>query len=340
MRSGDVAGMATARDALASEAMLTKDHRDVLSSCSDNAECVGSVDRPQVSVVMVAFNSGPLLIGAVSRVLDSTVPVAVVIADNASVDGSITAVEERWGQDPRVVLVRNHRNLGFAKACNHALEHVRSPYVLFLNPDCLVETDTLQRMLGVMKDFPKAGMAGCLIRNPDGSEQAGCRRREPTPWRSLARVLHLGRLRPDDPRFSDFNMNHELLPDQPMAVDAISGAFMLVRREALERVGPLDETYFMHCEDLDWCRRFRDAGFSVLFVPQVEVVHHKGSSSRSRPVRVEWHKHRGMLVYFRKFHRGAGSAPLAWLVSMAVWGRFVVVATLLTLGRLRPGRLD
>ena len=288
---------------------------------------------PQVSVVIVAFNSGPWLSETVAHVLESTMDVAVVVSDNASVDGSVQGVQQRWGEDPRVSVVHHPRNLGFAKACNRALERIQSPYVLFLNPDCLVQPDTLQRMLQVLADVPEAGMAGCLIRNPDGSEQAGCRRWEPTPWRSLARVLHLNRLRPKDPRFRDFNMTWEPLPGGPIPVDAISGAFMLVRREALDRVGPLDEGYFLHCEDLDWCRRFRDQGYQVLFVPDVEVTHRKGESSHARPVRVEWHKHRGMLRYYRKHLRKTYPGPVMALVQVGVWGRFALVALVLSVRR-------
>jgi GT2 family glycosyltransferase len=261
--------------------------------------------------------------------------VQLLLSDNASSDGSLEAVRSEWSADPRLVIRAHPENLGFARACNRVLAEATGDWILFLNPDCLLQPDTLERMFAVLAQWPDAGMAGCLLRNPDGSEQAGCRRREPTPWRSLARVIHLQRLRPDDPRLADFNMAREPLPTEPVAVDAISGAFMLVRREALDRVGPLDEGYFLHCEDLDWCRRFRDQGYQVLFVPGVEILHAKGESSRSRPVRVEWHKHRGMLRYYRKFYRDVYPRPLLWLVHAAVWTRFALVAPLVSWRRLR-----
>jgi GT2 family glycosyltransferase len=129
-------------------------------------------------------------------------------------------------------------------------------------------------------------------------------------------------------------MHREPLPPEPITVEAISGAFMLVRRGAIRRVGALDEGYFLHFEDLDWCRRFRDSGFSILFVPNVEVIHHKGTGSRGRPVWVEWHKHRGMLRYFRKFHRKDHFVLTNLLVRIGVWGRFGLLATLITVRRL------
>ncbi|AHE98550.1 glycosyltransferase family 2 protein [Thioalkalivibrio paradoxus] len=290
---------------------------------------------PAVSVIIVSFNSGPLLLQSVQAALGSSLPVQVLVSDNGSEDGSMDSLAGVADRDPRVELYRGDRNRGFAAAANRVLPQAQAPWLLFLNPDCLLEPDTLARMLAVLEDWPDAGIAGPLIRNADGSEQPGGRRREPTPWRSLARVLGLQRLRPGDHRFADFNLHRDPLPDAPVAVDAISGAFMLARRAALDRVGPLDEGYFLHCEDLDWCRRFRDAGFTVLFVPQVAVVHHKGVSSRARPVRVEWHKHRGMMRYYRKFFLGAHPRPLFWLVGIAVWARFVLLAAWLTFERRR-----
>ena len=178
---------------------------------------------------------------------------------------------------------------------------------------------------------PAAGIAGCLVLNPDGTEQAGCRRETPTPGKAFVRAFRLGglarRLGLEGGVTRDFVRQGDPLPPQPVPVDAISGAFMFVRRDALEKVGPLDEGYFLHCEDLDWCERFRRAGYEVLFVPEVAVVHDKGGSSRGRPVRVLWHMHSGMVRYYRKFFREEYPLPLCGLVVAGVWLRFAVLAT-------------
>ena len=292
-----------------------------------------AMDHASCWVIVVSFNAGPVLSDCIHALLDSNVPVRIVLVDNASTDRSLDSVEHRWAEDPRLTILRNARNLGFAAACNQGLDHVEGRWLVLLNPDCIVERDTLGRMLEAVEGRSDVGMAGCLIRNLDGTEQAGCRRREPTPMRSVSRVLHLGGRVSGSIGGGSFNMHREPLPSEPVTVEAISGAFMLVRREAVERVGPLDEGYFLHCEDLDWCRRFRDAGFGILFVPEVEVTHHKGTGSRSRPVWVEWHKHRGMLRYFRKFHRHGHSIWMDLLVRVGVWGRFGALATVMTVRR-------
>ena len=110
-------------------------------------------------------------------------------------------------------------------------------------------------------------------------------------------------------------------------MEAISGALMLVSREAVNDVGLWDEEYFLHCEDLDWCERFRLKGWKILFVPDAPVIHYKGTCSRSRPIFVEWHKHKGMLRFYRKFFRDKYPAVVMWLVGLGVWLRFGAMAT-------------
>jgi GT2 family glycosyltransferase len=287
----------------------------------------------RVTIVIVSHNSGELLLDCVASALSSTIPVRVVIADNNSTDGTIEKVLERYGARPELIVLRCERNLGFATAVNRALTECQGDFLLLLNPDCKIKPDTLARMIAVMDDNPSTGLSGCLIRNPDGSEQAGCRRYVPTPWRTLIRVSHIDRFI-SHPRLRSFNMLSEPLPKGVMEVEAISGAFMFVRRSVMEEVGPLDDKYFLHCEDLDWCMRFRAAGHRVLFVPFVEIVHDQGSSSRGRPVFVEWHKHRGMIRFYRKFFRHQYPGALMLAVISAVWIRFVAKAMLLSVCNL------
>lgn len=263
----------------------------------------------QVSVIIVNYNGGAYLSLGVESVLQSTVDCEVVIIDNASQDDSLGLLNP----DPRITIVKNEHNRGFARANNQVLDLARSDYILFLNPDCVIKPDTLADMLKVMTNYPNVGMAGCRILNSDGSEQAGCRRRIPTPQRLFFQLL--GGAEP-------YLQNHEPLPDVPIKVEAISGAFMLVRKSALAKVGPMDETFFMHCEDLDWCIRFQKAGFDILFVPNLEIIHAKGICSQSRPIAVEWHKHKGMVSLYRK-HFAVDYSPLAlFFFRLAIWSRF------------------
>jgi len=295
------------------------------------------------SVIIVNFNCGPVLAECVRSVLSSTVPVEIIVVDNLSSDDSVELLGKIVGSETRVRIVENYRNSGFAAACNLGLSFVRGRFILFLNPDCLISHNTIECMQIVMAAHPGAGIGGCLIRNPDGSEQPGCRRYIPTPWRALVRVLQLSKIFSNQPRFRSFVLVGQPLPVEPTPVEAISGAFMFVKLDAIKKVGPMDESYFMHCEDLDWCMRFHNAGYDILFVPDVEVTHAKGVSSANHPIRVEYYKHRGMTRFYRKFFRQRYPTILLIAVSIAVWLRFVAKVAYLELGpspRRAPFRIS
>jgi GT2 family glycosyltransferase len=286
---------------------------------------------PLTSVIVVNYNGGELLPRCVEAVLASTAPLELFVIDNASSDGSMAELRDNYGNDARLRIYENHRNLGFAPAANQVLGEACGDYLLFLNPDCLIQPDTLEQFRAAMDSQLQAGMAGPLVRNPDGSEQASSRRNLPDPWRALARVLHLDKLIPGLP---GIELTRRPPPDQPAAIEAISGACMFVRRSALDQVGPMDESYFLHCEDLDWFMRFQQHGWQIWFFPAIEVSHAQGTCSRREPIKVLWYKHRGMIKYYRKFLRSRYPLPLYWLIVAAVWTRFSLLAAGLLLKRM------
>ncbi len=274
-----------------------------------------------VSVVIVNYNTGPLL----SRCVQSALQQAqeVIVVDNASSDASLSALETSFCAEPRLQLMRLPRNGGFAAGCNAGFRITAQPYVLFLNPDCVVGTGSLQRMVQIIESDQRIGMVGGFLSNPDGSEQGGGRRAIPTPWRAFVRGFGLYRLEKYWPRlFFDFHLHHQSLPATPVEVEAISGALMLVRRTAIDDAGLWDESYFLHCEDLDWCIRFRHKHWKIVFVPDAPVIHYQGTCSRPRPFFVAWHKHKGMLRFYRKFFRQQYPGSVMLLVTAGVWFRF------------------
>lgn len=305
-----------------------------MASFTPTSMDISDIARKSVCVVIVNYNGGALLTECVRSVLQSSVPLKIYVSDNGSRDESIAYLRSGLGNHPLLEIKENHDNLGFARGNNIVLPLCGGDYLLFLNPDCIVKPDTLEQMIEAMEQHPEAGMAGCLLVNPDGTEQPGCRRFVPTPWRSMVRVLRLHKLIKNHPRFRPFTMVGMPLPEAPVPVEAISGAFMLVRREALEAVGPMDENYFLHCEDLDWCMRFRQAGWKILFVPHVRTVHWKGFCSQAHPVAVEYYKHRGMVRFYNKFFRHQYPGGLMVLVVAAVWLRFMAKAGWISIRRV------
>jgi GT2 family glycosyltransferase len=272
----------------------------------------------RLDVIVVSFNAKELVLRCIDSLLACDQKLHVHISDNGSSDGTLEAIDERYADLAMVTLYKNAENLGFARACNVPLSNLGAEYILFLNPDTCIPKNSLSKMLMFMDKNPAVGMSGPFIVNEDGTEQRGCRRREPTPGRALATFF------PFKEVAASVNMLEEKVPSGPVEIDAISGAFMFVRGRALTEVGRMDEGYFLHCEDLDWCKRFWLKGWKVMFVPEVVVTHFKGGSSRSRPIRVEWHKHKGMVRYYHKFYKSERSMPMMWSVYTAVWARFLM----------------
>lgn len=286
-----------------------------------------------VSVVIVNYNAGALLLDCVRTALSQAEQVIVI--DNDSSDSSMNDLARQFAQEGRLVMHLAGKNLGFAAGCNIGIGLAGKASILFLNPDCILGPGSLKRLLEVLESDSSIGMVGGLLTNPDGSEQGGGRRSVPTPWRSFVRAFGLTRLSSRWPRlFHDFDLHEQPLPDSPIEVEAISGALILTSRTAIDDVGPWDEAYFLHCEDLDWCMRFRQRGWKILFVPDAPVTHQRGHCSQHRPIFVAWHKHRGMMRFYRKFFRHQYPGVLMWLVALGVWLRFLGLASYYTLRNL------
>ncbi|WP_434647828.1 glycosyltransferase family 2 protein [Pseudomonas sp. D1-2] len=279
----------------------------------------------ECDVIIVNYNAGNLLRASVRSAFAAGAS-KVIVVDNDSHDDSLMLLARIDAATGSLQIVRNATNLGFAAACNQGARLSEASNLLFLNPDTELAADAIDRMLQALRSSPGIGMVGGFLCNPDGSEQAGGRRVFPTPRRAFMRAFGLSRLSALFPSvLSDFLLHKEPLPRVPVAVEAISGACMLVKREAIESVGLWDEDYFLHCEDLDWCMRFHQAGWRVLFVPDARVMHVFGGCSRHRPYFVEWHKHLGFLRFYRKFFRRKYPTVLWVSVIIGVWLRFGLV---------------
>lgn len=200
----------------------------------------------------------------------------VIIVDNASDDGSVELLKDKF---PYVKLIVNDKNLGFGKANNIGLALSKGEFILLINPDTIIQEDTLTKLLSFFKLNNQIGLAGCKILNPDGTLQLACRRSFPGPWTSFCKVTGLSNLFPNSRFFARYNLTY-LDENKSYEVDAISGSFMMMRRKVYEIVGGFDEQFFMYGEDLDLCFRVQKAGFKNFYVHDTQIIHYKGESTR------------------------------------------------------------
>lgn len=234
----------------------------------------------------------------------------VYVVDNASTDGSVDMVSNRFSQ---VNLIASSFNGGYAcgnnlglKAAGFSEERLSSSlsrYVLLLNPDTVLPSNALRDMVDYLNAHPEAGVAGPKLVRQDGSLDAACRRSFPTPEVALYRLCGLDRMFPKSERFNRYNVGY-LSPDEEAEVDAVVGAFALIRREALLDAGILlDESFYMYGEDLDLFLRVRKAGWTIQYNPAVTVLHYKGQSTRQRSNLMIWHFYRSMIVFYNKHYK-------------------------------------
>jgi GT2 family glycosyltransferase len=247
------------------------------------------------------------------------------VVDNASSDRSALNLHNLYGNHQGIEFLFNPGNLGFAPAVNSVARRSNANWILILNPDCILEPETLGRLKTALLEDPDAGLAGPAVRDESGRIQRATMRRFPDPWKSLMSASGLWRLGKWFPAFHGVEVDTSKLTENTEICDAVSGACMLLRRSALEAVGFMDEKYAMHCEDLDLMFRLKQQGWHCLYVPQAGSIHQQGVSSRSRPTWVHFQKHRGMARFFRKFQAGTTPFPIRALVYTGIWLRFIML---------------
>jgi putative colanic acid biosynthesis glycosyltransferase WcaI len=275
-----------------------------------------------LSCVIVTYQSLPTLDDCL-RSLEAErehVALETIVVDNASSDGTVEMIEERY---PWVTVVAERTNTGFARAANRAIAQSRGRRILLLNPDTIISPGALEATLAELERNPDVGVLGCKLVKPDGTFDHACKRGLPTVSSALFYVLALHRLFPGSRRIAAYTAG-QLGEDEAGIVDAVNGAFMLLRREAAAEVGGLDERFWLYGEDLDWCQRFGEKGWRVLYWPAVKVLHVKGASGRrGRSHRTNFAFHRSMWLYFDKHLAPRHSDAVRAVVWAGIWARFV-----------------
>lgn len=263
----------------------------------------------RIAAVVVTHQSAETIGECLSRLRAAEGVAEIRVIDNDSRDGTLDIVQRQAIADPRIHFIANPDNPGFAVACNQGAEDSQSPWLAFVNPDCFVEGDSLARLREHAASFGEA-LVGADLVGEDGVHDVAARRHDP----DFAAMLR-------DPSRAQLGITMDA-SHAVQQVEAVSGALMLLPRALFERIDGFDQGYRLHAEDLDLCRRVREAGAVVACANDVRVLHVRGVSSRSRPMFVEWHKHRGLWRYYRKFDAQRDGAITRAAVFAMIWGRF------------------
>lgn len=259
-----------------------------------------------IGIVIVNYNSTDYLARCLESIFTQThsTPFHIVVVDNASDDQDFDSLTQSF---PEVHFILNEKNLGFSAGCNQGVRYRDAACYLLLNPDCVIEDEAIDRTYSFLMDHPEIGIAGCRVNNPDGSLQLACRRRIPRPSVAMGKLLGFSRVFPRNAQLAAYNYGDQD-PSRAHEVEAVSGSFLMFRREVLDTAGYLDESFFLYGEDLDFCMRAKNEGWKIYYFPGAEITHFKRVSSTRHPTSSNYHFHHAMEVFYRKhFFENSGA---------------------------------
>ncbi len=290
----------------------------------------------KVSAVIVSYNVRGFLGNLLASLRRSFTGIdsEIIVIDNSSEDDTVEFVRRDF---PEVKVIENRANVGFGKANNQAVKIASGEFLLMINPDAIVQEDTIKEMIRFMERHSDAGAAGCKVLNANGTLQKSCRRGFPTPWVAFTKISGLSALFPRSRSLGRYNHTY-LNPGEVHQVDAISGSFMFIPRKVFLQVGGFDEDYFMYGEDIDLCYKIKQAGYKVYYTPQTAVVHFKGQSTRRSTINQTYEFYRAMNVFVEKRY-GSGTF-LSRLLNAAIVVNRETQMSLKFLRRIAPLLID
>lgn len=275
--------------------------------------------QPDISIVIVNYNVAYFLeqcLNAVFKALENTRG-EVFVVDNDSIDSSVEIVKKKF---PDVHLIANKKNVGFSKANNQAMRIAKGKYVLLLNPDTVVEEDTFVKCISFMEAHPEAGGLGVRMIDGKGNFLPESKRGLPTPEVAFYKVFGISRLFPKTKRFGRYHLGY-LDEFETNEIEVLSGAFMLMRKEALDKVGLLDEAFFMYGEDIDLSYRITQGGYKNYYFPETQIIHYKGESTKKSSINYVFVFYRAMIIFAQKHFSQKNAKLFSLLINGAIYFR-------------------
>lgn len=276
----------------------------------------------RLSVVIVSYNVKHFLEQCLYsvRAASTGIDAEIFVVDNASVDGSVKMVKEKF---PEVKCIANQDNAGFAKANNQAIRQSTGEYILLLNPDTIIETDTFVKIIAFMDSHPDAGGLGVKMVDGTGKFLPESKRGLPTPGVAFCKVFGLSRLFPKSKTFNKYHLGY-LDKDKTHQVEILAGAFMLMRKSVLDKVGLLDEAFFMYGEDIDLSYRIIKAGYHNYYYPDARIIHYKGESTKKGSLNYVFVFYNAMIIFARKHYSLKNAQLFSLLINIAIYIRAIL----------------
>lgn len=275
-----------------------------------------SNENPELSIIILNYNVKDLLLNCLKSIFQNKGKLdrwQVIVVDNASSDGSVEAVKNKF---PQVELVENQSNLGFARGNNVGVKHAKAQVILFLNPDTVIVGSAIQKTLEVLLSNPDYGAITCKVELSDGRLDYSCHRGFPTPWNSFAYFGGLAKMFPRSPLFAGYTATY-LDTNKPHEIDSLTGAFMMVRKIAGDQIGWWDKDYFWNGEDIEFCYSLKEKGWKIYYYPDEKIIHYKGSSSKQEKRKTVILGVSAMRIFYKK-HYYKKYPPL--LRDFVLWG--------------------
>lgn len=280
----------------------------------------------KLSIIIVNYNTYDLTKQTIESIIQKEHPFQyeILLVDNASSDGSIEKLQKDFNNlisEEILQIFINKVNLGFAKANNIGMRIAKGKYILLLNSDTVVKEDCLESCIIEMDKNTSIGALGCKVVLPDGKLDHACKRGFPTPKASLYYLLKL--YKKDPIKYGQYDALH-LHDDEVGEVDCLMGAFMLIPKDVLNKVGLLDEDFFMYGEDIDLCYRIKEGGYKILYYPNAQIIHHKGGSSKKKRTKVIYDFHEAMWIFYKKHYYKKYNFAITCLVYIGIWAKYLV----------------
>ena len=266
-----------------------------------------------LSVIIVNYQTCDLTKNTINSILEYNYPfnVEIFVVDNASVDDSLNRLMDYFGDKVKFIASKN--NNGFAAGNNQALKLATGKYQLLLNSDTIVWENTLEDIYNYMENHADVGACGCRVLLENGELDKACKRSFPNIKNSFFRLFHI----PTNSKDDNYNLTN-LADDEVYEIDCLTGAFMFIRKMAIDKVGFLDETFFMYGEDIDLCYRIKKAGWKIIYYGESKITHLKGASSKKQKSKLIYEFYRAMYIYYKKHHADESVFIVNWIVYMGI----------------------